>query len=124
MKELEKIITVCENYFGVKRKLFFGKTRIHEYVLIRQICHYLARRLTDISTTVIGAKMGGKDHATCLYSEKQIKDYLTYDKEIQRTIQILLSSLMIKKNEVFVFNGYTQTMHYCNKPLLVSYETN
>jgi len=50
-----------------------SKRRSQSVALPRQICMYLARRLTTRSLEEIGAFFGGRDHTTVLHAERKIR---------------------------------------------------
>jgi chromosomal replication initiator protein len=50
-----------------------SKRRNQSVALPRQICMYLARRLTSRSLEEIGAFFGGRDHTTVLHAERKIR---------------------------------------------------
>ncbi len=45
----------------------------------RQIAMYLARTLTEMSTTQIGESFGGKDHTTVMHATNKVKGRLDTD---------------------------------------------
>ncbi|MBE3124469.1 MAG: chromosomal replication initiator protein DnaA [Acidobacteria bacterium] len=56
-----------------------SKKRSQSITLPRQMCMYLARRLTNRSLEEIGAFFGGRDHTTVLHSERKIKHLVEHD---------------------------------------------
>jgi len=56
-----------------------SKRRAQSVALPRQICMYLARRLTNRSLEEIGAFFGGRDHTTVLHAERKIQQMVTRD---------------------------------------------
>jgi chromosomal replication initiator protein len=62
---------VCEHY-GVKPSDLIGKRRHRSVSQPRQVCMYLARRLTDLSLVEIGGQIGGRDHTTVIYANERV----------------------------------------------------
>ena len=61
------------------------KTRLKEFVYTRQLYAYFCKKYTNESLTKIG-KFINKDHATAIYSDKQIKCFYDVDKVIKRDV--------------------------------------
>jgi chromosomal replication initiator protein len=86
---IEKIIkTVCD-HFSMDESLIQTASRKREIVLARQIAMYLAKKYTDSSLAHIGAKIGGKDHATVLHAIKAIKDQMETGKSFHTLIETI-----------------------------------
>ena len=56
-----------------------SKRRTDAIAFPRQIAMYLARTLTDMSTTQIGDHFGGKDHTTVMHATNKVKGRLDTD---------------------------------------------
>jgi len=65
------------------------------------MAHYLALKYTKESLSSIGSEIGGKNHATVLYSDKVIKDQLSYNVELQREREILMNQIEVNYTEKF-----------------------
>ncbi len=90
---IEEIRDVVAKYFGVKPAELQSRKRNKSIVLPRQICMYLARRLTNYSLEEIGAFMGGRDHSTVLYSEDKIASEREKTEELRDSIDEIMRSL-------------------------------
>ncbi len=84
--------TVCD-YFNMPINLINSKTRKREIVQARQIAMYFAKSLTKQSLATIGAKIGGKDHATVLHACKTVNNLIDTDKRFQVYINELEKKL-------------------------------
>ena len=62
---------VCDHY-GVKPSDLVGKRRQKSISQPRQVCMYLARRLTELSLMEIGGQIGGRDHTTVIYANERV----------------------------------------------------
>lgn len=80
-------------YYSMDPMLLSAKTRKHEVVLARQMCMYLAKRLTQTSLKSIGMHFGGRDHTTVLHSCQQILNYIDTDKKVRQDVEFLKKAL-------------------------------
>jgi len=70
---IEIIQEVVAKHFNLEIKELKSKKRTDAIAWPRQITMYLARTLTDLSTTEIGNFFGGKDHTTVLHACEKVK---------------------------------------------------
>jgi chromosomal replication initiator protein len=70
---LSDITDAVAAHFGVKETDLQGKRRLKSIVLPRQVCMFLARKLTRLSLEEIGAHFGGRDHSTVLHSIEKVQ---------------------------------------------------
>jgi chromosomal replication initiator protein len=61
------------NAFNISFSDMKSKKRIKNIALPRQVAMYLARKLTNFSTTEIGNDFGGKDHSTVIHAVSKIE---------------------------------------------------
>jgi chromosomal replication initiation ATPase DnaA len=83
--------SVCDYICATPEELQH-KTRKREILIGRQLCHYLSKRYTKTSLTLIGKRFGNKDHSTVLHSNRIISDLIETDKEFQREYLPFLES--------------------------------
>lgn len=76
---IELIQKVVSKYFHLDSHELKGKRRTDAIALPRQVAMYLARTLTEYSTTDIGEAFGGRDHTTVMYACEKIKARLSVD---------------------------------------------
>lgn len=76
---LEKIQEVVARHYHIDIHDMKSRRRTDAIAFPRQIAMYLARSLTDMSTTQIGDAFGGKDHTTVLHATNKIKNRLETD---------------------------------------------
>lgn len=86
---IDKIIHRVASFFNLKLKDICSKRRMRDIVLPRQIAMFLAKKYTDTSLVEIGRKLGGKDHATVLYSIKKIEEKISKDPVFKAMIEEL-----------------------------------
>ncbi len=85
---------VCD-YFNLSTEMIHAKTRKREIVQARQIAMYFSKSLTKSSLATIGAKIGGKDHATVLHACKTVNNLSETDKRFRFQIEELEKKLKI-----------------------------
>jgi chromosomal replication initiator protein len=76
---LEKIQEVVAKHFHLDFHDMKSKRRTDAIAFPRQIAMYLARTLTEMSTTQIGDSFGGKDHTTVMHATNKVKGRLDTD---------------------------------------------
>jgi chromosomal replication initiator protein len=76
---IELIQNVVSKHFHLDVKEMKSKKRTDAIAFPRQVAMYLARTLTEYSTTEIGADFGGRDHTTVMYACEKIKMKLAGD---------------------------------------------
>ncbi|RLD30268.1 MAG: chromosomal replication initiator protein DnaA, partial [Bacteroidetes bacterium] len=85
---------VCE-YYNISLELIQSKTRKREIVQARQIAMYFSKSLTKSSLATIGAKIGGKDHATVLHACKTVNNLIDTDKRFKMQVNELEKKLKV-----------------------------
>jgi chromosomal replication initiator protein len=80
---------VVADFFSVSPIDIKGKKKTKNIVFPRHISMYLARDMTEYSTTEIGQSFGGRDHTTVMYSCQKIEDQIRTDPNLYATLQTL-----------------------------------
>lgn len=70
---IERIQKVVAKHFHITFKEMVSKKRTDTIAWPRQIAMYLARNLTELSTTEIGEAFGGRDHTTVMHACDKVK---------------------------------------------------
>lgn len=86
---IQTIINAVTDFFGVKQLELQSKRRQRSIALPRQVCMYLARKLTRFSLEEIGGHFGGRDHTTVMHAVKTIQDKCATDGEFRDKITAL-----------------------------------
>lgn len=73
------------DHFNISADMFYTRRRMREVSDPRQILMYLSKKLTKMSVSAIGAKLG-RTHTTVIYACKAIEDRLATDKAFAATI--------------------------------------
>ncbi len=90
---IKDIKNVVSEYYQIDIKTIESKSRKHEIALARQMCMFLAKKLTANSLKIIGANFGGRDHSTVLHSCTAIENYLVTDKRVKNSYELLYKQL-------------------------------
>ena len=86
---IEHIIdTVC-NYMNVDKERLNSAERTREVAITRQLAMYLAKQLTKIPLSAIGAAIGNRNHATVLHSCKTITNLIDTDQAFKLQVEEL-----------------------------------
>ena len=96
---IDTIIKVVAEYFNISPYDIRGKKRTKSLVQPRQMAMYIARNITDYSTTEIGCEFGGRDHTTVMHAIQRIEGLVKSDSGMNTTIQKLEREIQnYKKN--------------------------
>ncbi|MDR1893513.1 MAG: chromosomal replication initiator protein DnaA [Spirochaetales bacterium] len=95
---VDLITRAVADYFNMSVGDIKGKRRNKAIVIPRQIAIYLARELTEYSTTEIGLEFGGRDHTTVSHACQKIENYMKVNSTIEPTIRSLMSAIQ-KQNK-------------------------
>jgi chromosomal replication initiator protein len=77
------------DYFSLTPNDLKGKKRTQNIVFPRQLAMYIAREITEYSTTEIGQAFGGRDHTTAMHSCQKIEERIRSDPTLEATIESL-----------------------------------
>lgn len=90
---VRRIIGIVSRHYGVPPMEVTSARRTADIVLPRQVCIYLIRHCTPISTPQIGRALGGRDHTTVLHALKRIDMYLARSEEMRDVIDKLTQEI-------------------------------
>ena len=79
--------TVCSHY-NSDVDLLYGKSRKREISDARQVVMYLAKKLTQLSSTNIGLRLS-RNHATVLHACKNIEERLSVEKDLREELEAI-----------------------------------
>lgn len=83
------IAQVVSDHFNITITELMSTKKSRNIAFPRQITMYLCRRLTDLSLTDIGKKLGNRDHTTVLHGIDKITKEIDKDNSLQNTIEVL-----------------------------------
>jgi len=84
--------TVAE-YFGLTYSDLNGKKRTKAIAFPRQVAMYIAREITEYSTTEVGLEFGGRDHTTVMHACQKIETRMRMDPTLEPIIQHLIRTI-------------------------------
>ena len=88
------IIKIVAEHFGVSVNDLVSNKRNQDIVYPRQICMYLCRNLTDVALSLIGKKLGNRDHTTVIHGCDKIQKELNENDKTKADIEILKKKII------------------------------
>lgn len=86
---IDFIIRIVTDHFNLADDAIISKRKQKSIAFPRQICMYLCKELTSLSTTDIGEKLGKRDHSTVIHGCTKIEEMLKVDNSLQNTIDAI-----------------------------------
>jgi chromosomal replication initiator protein len=86
---IDNIQKVIAEHYDLNINDLKGKKKTKNIVFARQLAMYIAREITEYSTTELGQSFGGRDHTTVMHSVDKIKGQLLTDSKMESTIESL-----------------------------------
>ena len=86
---IETIQKVIADYFSLSYTDLKSKKRTKAISFPRQLAMYIAREITEYSTTELGMEFGGRDHTTVMHGCQKIEERLKAEPSLETTIQKL-----------------------------------
>ena len=83
---VDTILKIVADYFSISYIDLKGKKRTKNISFPRQIAMYLAREMTELSTTEIGVELGGRDHTTVMHGHQKIETQTAIEPSLEVTI--------------------------------------
>ncbi len=80
-------------YFNLSHIDLRGRKRTKAVAFPRQIAMYIARELTEYSTTEIGSDFGGRDHTTVMHAIQKIEGSMKSDPTMEPVINNIIRSI-------------------------------
>ncbi len=98
MEELQAddiIKCVCD-FYKVNKSDVLGKKKNREFVEPRQVCIYLITEMMNLPLVTIGTIMGGRDHATVIYTRDKVHELIKTDTKLATEIGDIKNMLLKK----------------------------
>ncbi|MCU0610414.1 MAG: chromosomal replication initiator protein DnaA [Candidatus Eisenbacteria bacterium] len=92
---VEDIIRATAGATGVVPGALTSKRRTNQIARARQVAMYLARTLTNLSTTDIGRYFGGRDHSTVIHACGQVRLLIERDGAVSSLVESLEQQLRV-----------------------------
>lgn len=90
---IDQIQKTVAEAFGIKCQDMKSKRRTKEIAVPRQIAMYISEKLLNLSLSDIGKNFGGRDHATVIYSCKQVEERMSIDDDFKRLVEGLIKRI-------------------------------
>ncbi len=90
---IDLIMDTVARYYNISVEDIKSKKRNASIAAARQISMYIAREMTNLSLSDIGAPFGGKDHTTVLHSINKISDMMDIDPKLSQTVHDLMENI-------------------------------
>jgi chromosomal replication initiator protein len=90
---IDNILRVVADYYKLSYNDLKGKKRTKNIAFPRQVAMYIARDITEYSTTELGFEFGGRDHTTVMHACQKIEERLKLDPNLESTIQALVRTI-------------------------------
>ena len=100
MKDIERIKTICDNYFNIDISV---KTRAREYADARKMYYKLSRDLLRKPVKKI-ASIVNVDHSTVIVGSQRLDELISIDKDIEENYLTLRDKCL---NDGAIFNIHT-----------------
>jgi chromosomal replication initiator protein len=94
MVDLTDIENVVIAHYGVTSAQLHSRLRKRPVALARQVCMFLARRLTSYSLKEIGRFFGGKNHTTVVFAVQAIEEKVKKSAALNDEVEHLRRTLM------------------------------
>jgi chromosomal replication initiator protein len=91
---IKRIANIVCTHSSIDEDMIYSRSRKHEVVQARQVIMYFAKKFTNSSTSQIGKVLGGKNHATVIYSINAVSQQIEIDKGFRSTVETMEKSLM------------------------------
>ena len=88
----EMIVETTAAAYNFDSDVIFTKNRMRNIADARQVVMYLANKFTDLSSTMIGAKLG-RTHATVLHGIKNVQNRIGVEKSFAEFIDQIETTL-------------------------------
>lgn len=90
---IDSIQREVSDYYSLTTADLKGKKRTQAIAFPRQVAMYLARNLTNFSTTEVGIEFGGRDHTTVMHACQRVTARLKSDATLENTLQKITNSI-------------------------------
>ena len=85
----DDIIKIVSEHFGITVAEITSRKKSRDIVYPRQLCMYLSRTLTDAAQSLIGKKLGNRDHTTVIHGYEKIQSDIDKNEKVRNDVEIL-----------------------------------
>ena len=90
---MDVIQRTVADYFNLSSQELKGKKRTKVIAFPRQVAMFIAREMTEYSTTEVGLEFGGRDHTTVMHACQRIESRMRTDPTLEPTVQFLIRQI-------------------------------
>jgi chromosomal replication initiator protein len=90
---VERIIDIVTQYYDIKQTDLQSRKRSKSIAFPRQVCMFLARRMTNHSLEEIGGYFGGRDHTTVIYATEKIRKLYSGERKFKEELETLIQDI-------------------------------
>ncbi len=90
----EGILRATCQHFSVPENEVTGKSKRQEIVRARQVCIYLMCDMLALPLVTVGKIMGGRDHATIIYSRDKVADLMKVSDNMLKDVTDIRSAIL------------------------------
>ncbi|MCW8138935.1 MAG: chromosomal replication initiator protein DnaA [Planctomycetota bacterium] len=87
--QIQDISEAVVNRLKIKLSDMQSKKRTKRIAFPRQLCMFLARDMTDLTLSDIGAHFGGRDHTTVIYAIERIEERIKAEPDLAQLVEDL-----------------------------------
>ena len=92
-EQAEKIIEEVARTFGVSSDDIRSSKRASSISNARQTAIYIAREITQMSMSSLGAEFGGRDHSTVVYAIQQVEKTMKKDSKTKAMVEDIIKNI-------------------------------
>lgn len=100
---INTIISAVMNYYDITEELICSESRKKEYTEPRHIACALVYSFTHNSQEMVGARFGGKNHATINHSMKNVVNWYETDKGFKDMVDKIIAFINFECKHSFTF---------------------
>lgn len=89
---IKRIFRTVSGFYRIKQRDLYGRTKLRQVTIPRQVAFYLAYKHSGLSMSAIG-RLVNRDHTTIMHGCQQIEHYLTLDPILAEALKALEESL-------------------------------
>ncbi|OUP10452.1 DnaA/Hda family protein [Collinsella sp. An2] len=93
---VDTVQAVVEEFYHVSHEDLIGPRRPANIAFARHVAVYLAMDMCEMTTPMVGAEFGGRDHSTVLNSIKVIEKKVKEDRSLVEDLQLLRNKIILR----------------------------
>lgn len=110
--QLPEICEAVSGQVGVSVDDMRSRKRTQRIAFARHLSMFLARELTDMTVTEVGAFFSHRDHTTVCYAVERVHDLLIKDDQVAELVEKLITEIRGAKAKAKASNSVRRTPSY------------